>query len=57
MTDTDQNYDLCAITVTSERLSLATVSSNVGTIFVNTTTTQGILQNAAFSCTIICPAS
>jgi len=56
-TDTDQNYNVCAITALSEGLTLTHASSGTGFIFFQTTTLAGLLVDAAFSCTVVCPAT
>jgi hypothetical protein len=56
-TDTDQNYDFCAITGLSEDLTLLHARSGTGSIFFQTTTAAGILVDAGFSCIVVCPAT
>ena len=56
-TDTDQNYNVCAITGLSEGLTLFHARSSTGFIFFQTTTLAGILVDAEFSCVVVCPAT
>jgi hypothetical protein len=57
--DSDQNFDLCAITGLSEGLTALHASSNFGSIFFQTTSVivTGQLVDAAFSCIVMCPSS
>jgi hypothetical protein len=56
-TDTNQNYNVCAITGLSEGLTLFHARGGTGSIFCQTTTLAGILVDAEFSCIVVCPAT
>jgi hypothetical protein len=56
-TDTDQNFDVCAITALTDRLLVSIQPSSGHGFIIFQTAQSGILVNEGFSCIVVCPAT
>lgn len=55
--DTEQNFDVCAITALADRLPVAIQPSSGFGFIIFQTAQDGFLVNEGFSCIVVCPAT